>query len=183
MCGHGVCSCGRSCHTAKRPGSARRSQTPKSRRRCWTASGLSGQYIVPPIPTMNQQVSYSEPLHQLTTVAPEVAFDRMFRFCQTCWKTQPADRPSFETLLKDVGELMAEEKQRLPSERDVGLMCFRKLEAKRNHKMGQRGGSVIRPALKRTPSGSVVATSTKPGISRGGSRSSIRGQQVSLVED
>jgi len=49
-------------------------------------------------------------------------------------------------LQKTVAALLAEEEARLPPMRDIGKLCFDKLEAHRRsrRKIGERGGSIIK---------------------------------------
>jgi hypothetical protein len=57
-------------------------------------------------------------------------------------------RPTMADLNRTLADMFAAEMERIPEVRDIGLVCFRKLEQRRNSKrpVGQRGGSVIRPA-------------------------------------
>lgn len=76
----------------------------------------------------------------------ESVYAQIHSMAETCWLKEPEDRPTAADLKRKISALMNEEVANLPPIRDVGKLCFDRLEQQRSsrRKIGQRGGSVIK---------------------------------------
>jgi hypothetical protein len=71
--------------------------------------------------------------------------NKVFALCERTWEKDLATRPSIVECKNHLQELLDAENAVSPPMRDVGLTCYRALEAQRGRsKAGERGGSVIR---------------------------------------
>ncbi len=72
--------------------------------------------------------------------------NRIFAICQQTWLRELTDRPNIGKCRDELQALLDEENETSIPIRDVGLECFKALEAQKGRgKAAERGGSVIRP--------------------------------------
>lgn len=72
--------------------------------------------------------------------------NRIFAVAASCWLKEMTERPTMSQLVQSLSTMLTEENPRCEPARDIGLECYRALEANRGRSKahGERGGSVIR---------------------------------------